>query len=209
MIDLLDRKDRVNELGRLVSLIPLANYTLLRALTAHLLQVVQHSETNKMNMRNVSIVFAPTLGIPPSIFNLFMSEFEYIFWTTENGDAAPRMIEEENDNEEQVVNEEQGDEHTTQKQQSEESTATTPPPAAADTTDTDTQDDKPTTPSPPLPSLQRHHTLRLREESGRSNRNSVHYMDGAPNAIVSMEKNVDGTCFGYIHFGLACLPIHM
>ncbi|ORX50141.1 RhoGAP-domain-containing protein [Hesseltinella vesiculosa] len=92
VIDLLDRKDRVNELGRLVSQLPIVNYTLLRALTAHLIHVVRHSDVNKMTMRNVSIVFSPTLGIPGTIFNLFMSEFDYIFWTTEDGDAAPRML---------------------------------------------------------------------------------------------------------------------
>lgn len=141
---MLDRKDRVNELGRLVSVLPLSNYTLLRALTAHLIRVVKHSDVNKMTMRNVSIVFSPTLGIPATIFNLFMSEFEYIFWTTENGDAAPRMIEDE-----EVAK--------------------------------------------PVAGLSRKTTLRLvREEHGRSNRNSVNYMDGAPNAIVDLEKNMDG-----------------
>ncbi|KAI8091463.1 uncharacterized protein B0P05DRAFT_527663 [Gilbertella persicaria] len=151
VIDLLDRKDRVNELGRLVSLLPLANYTLLRALTAHLIRVVQHSDVNKMTMRNVSIVFSPTLGIPATIFNLFMSEFEYIFWITKDGDAAPRMIEDDNDD----------------KEEEEES----------------------------APGLSRSTTLRLREEHGRSNRNSVNYMDGAPNAIVDLEKHMDGKPF--------------
>ncbi|KAI8976777.1 hypothetical protein BDB01DRAFT_844401 [Pilobolus umbonatus] len=150
VIDLLDRKDRVNELGRLVSLLPLANYTLLRALTAHLIRVVQHSDINKMTMRNVSIVFSPTLGIPATIFNLFMSEFEYIFWTTKNGDAAPRMLEDESEEEEE--------------------------PEIA----------------PLQEGLNRKTTLRLREEHGRSNRNSVNYMDGAPHAIVDLEKNMDG-----------------
>ncbi|KAG1437150.1 hypothetical protein G6F56_013244 [Rhizopus delemar] len=94
-------------------------------------------------MRNVSIVFSPTLGIPATIFNFFMSEFEYIFWTTENGDAAPRKIEEEI--------------------------------------------------TKPLTTLGRKTTLRLvREEHGRSNRNSVNYMDGAPNSIVDLEKNTNG-----------------
>jgi hypothetical protein len=66
-----------------------------------------------------------------------MSEFEYIFWTTKDGDAAPRKIEQE--------------------------------------------DVLPVDP-----------TLRLKEEHGRSNRNSVNYMDGAPNAIVDLEKNMEG-----------------
>ncbi|KAI8148180.1 hypothetical protein BJV82DRAFT_663560 [Fennellomyces sp. T-0311] len=151
VIDLLDRKDRVNELGRLVSQLPLANYTLLRALTAHLIRVVQHSDINKMTVRNVSIVFSPTLGIPAMIFNLFMSEFEYVFWTTEDGDAAPRRIEDETPPQEQV-----------------------------------------SPPSPPPPALGRKPTLKLREEFGRSNRNSVNYLDGAPNAIVELERNMDG-----------------
>jgi hypothetical protein len=34
-----------------------------------------------MTLRNISIVFAPTLSIPSGVFTLLMSEFEYIFWT--------------------------------------------------------------------------------------------------------------------------------
>lgn len=137
---MLDRRDRINELGRLVSLLPLANYTLLRALTAHLIRVVQHSDINKMTMRNVSIVFSPTLGIPATVFNLFMSEFEYIFWTTKDGEAAPRKLDE-----------------------------------------------------------------RVKEEHGRSNRNSVNYMDGAPHTIVDLEKNMEGK--QYFNPFLLCLKL--
>lgn len=155
-------------MGRLVSVLPLPNYTLLRALTAHLIRVVQHSDINKMTMRNVSIVFSPTLGIPATIFNLFMSEFEYIFWTTEDGDAAPRMIPDEPEEEVTIVVVEDEDavvENTSEEEIIQENQA---------------------------PLLSRRTTLRLREEHGRSNRNSVNYMDGAPNAIVDLEKNMDG-----------------
>lgn len=34
-----------------------------------------------MTLRNMSIVFSATLGIPSSIFNLLLVEFDYIFWT--------------------------------------------------------------------------------------------------------------------------------
>lgn len=34
-----------------------------------------------MTLRNISIVFSATLGIPSSIFNLLLVEFDYIFWT--------------------------------------------------------------------------------------------------------------------------------
>lgn len=169
VIDLLDRKDRVNELGRLVSQLPLANYTLLRALTAHLIRVVQHSDVNKMTMRNVSIVFSPTLGIPAMIFNLFMSEFDYVFWTTEEGDAAPRRVEEEEGN--------------NKEDSRKESDAQTTPAATASTSETDQK---------PNVKLGRTPTLKLREEGGRSNRNSVSYLDGAPSAIVELERHMDG-----------------
>ncbi|KAI9313729.1 hypothetical protein BX666DRAFT_1879969 [Dichotomocladium elegans] len=180
VIDLVDRKDRVNELGRLMSAIPLANYTLLRALTAHLMQVVRHSEVNKMTMRNVSIIFAPTLGIPPTIFSLFMTEFEYIFWTTEDGDAAPRMMEDDDDNNrapsEDTPEGEEKQQPSAQEQPQPQQQPSVPQ-AAGNT---------------PQIIVQRKPTLRLREEFGRSNRNSVHYMDGVPNAIVSMEKQYNG-----------------
>ncbi len=77
--DLLDRNDRLIELARLVSMLPVAQYTLLRTLIAHLITIVQHSETNKMTVRNVGIVFSPTLAIPAGIFTLMMAEFEIIF----------------------------------------------------------------------------------------------------------------------------------
>ncbi|KAI9495430.1 hypothetical protein BDB00DRAFT_814652 [Zychaea mexicana] len=179
VIDFLDRKDRVNELGRLVSLLPIANYTLLRTLTAHLIRVVRNSDVNKMTMRNVSIVFSPTLGVPATIFNLFISEFEYIFWTTEDGDAAPRMLEDDSDESDDQDNDDVYNNYEKDSNINKETAITTgqqqqPPPA------------------PPPIRIQRKATLRLREEFGRSNRNSVHYLDGAPNAIVSMEKCMDG-----------------
>lgn len=190
---MLDRKDRVNELGRLVSVLPLSNYTLLRALTAHLIRVVQHSDINKMTMRNVSIVFSPTLGIPATIFNLFMSEFEYIFWTTEDGDAAPRMIPDEPVivvQEEQQMDQPPPPVHNEELNNNSNSSAESIDEA---TTATATNDPQPyQQPPAPYDGLSRKTTLRLREEHGRSNRNSVNYMDGAPNAIVDLEKHMDG-----------------
>lgn len=58
--DLANRKDKVNELGRLITELPLANYTLLRFLTAHLIHIVRNEKQNKMSLRNVGIVFSPT-----------------------------------------------------------------------------------------------------------------------------------------------------
>ncbi|KAJ3230531.1 hypothetical protein HDU81_004441 [Chytriomyces hyalinus] len=74
-----DRNDRVLELSRLVSLLPKSNYTLLEVLISHLVSIVQASETNKMTVRNVGIVFAPTLGVPALVFILLLAEFDEVF----------------------------------------------------------------------------------------------------------------------------------
>ncbi|KAF9434548.1 hypothetical protein BGZ76_007826, partial [Entomortierella beljakovae] len=83
VIELPNRGDRVNELARLTSILPEANYTLLRALTAHLIEIVENADTNKMTVRNVGIVFSPTLGIPAGVFALLMSDFDHIFHTND------------------------------------------------------------------------------------------------------------------------------
>ncbi|KAL0087841.1 hypothetical protein J3Q64DRAFT_1734796 [Phycomyces blakesleeanus] len=84
VIDLVDRAERVNELQRLVSILPIENYTLLRALTAHLIRVVQNSDVNRMTLHNIGIVFSPTLKIPVGIFFLFIYEFDAIFSTSKS-----------------------------------------------------------------------------------------------------------------------------
>jgi RalA-binding protein 1 len=76
---LLDPKDRVTELSQLVASLPIANYTLLRALSAHLINIVQNNAVNKMNIRNMGIVFSPTLQIPAGIFSLMLSDFKQVF----------------------------------------------------------------------------------------------------------------------------------
>jgi RalA-binding protein 1 len=85
-LDLADPQERVNELAQLISQLPLPNYSLLRALTAHLILIVQNASVNKMTMRNVGIVFSPTLGIPAGVFSLMLGEFNRVF--NVDGDTA-------------------------------------------------------------------------------------------------------------------------
>ncbi|KAI8873240.1 RhoGAP-domain-containing protein, partial [Ramicandelaber brevisporus] len=59
--------------------LPMANYTLLRALIAHLIRVVRHHKINGMTLQNIGIVFGPTLMINLSVFVLFVEEFEVLF----------------------------------------------------------------------------------------------------------------------------------
>lgn len=77
--DFVDPQERIRELSQLIAALPLPNYTLLRALTAHLILIVQNSAVNKMTMRNVGIVFSPTLGIPAGVFSLMLGEFNRVF----------------------------------------------------------------------------------------------------------------------------------
>jgi RalA-binding protein 1 len=79
VMDLVDPQERITELSHLIAILPVANYSLLRALTAHLISVVQNSNVNKMTMRNVGIVFSPTLGIPAGVFSLMLAEFNRVF----------------------------------------------------------------------------------------------------------------------------------
>jgi RalA-binding protein 1 len=79
VIDLLNQEEKIDELAQLISRLPLANYSLLRALCAHLILIVQNAQVNKMTMRNVGIVFSPTLGIPAGVFSLMLGEFDQVF----------------------------------------------------------------------------------------------------------------------------------
>ncbi|PCH44407.1 RhoGAP-domain-containing protein [Wolfiporia cocos MD-104 SS10] len=79
VMDFVDPQERIQELSRLVAALPIANYSLLRALTAHLILIVQNANVNKMTMRNVGIVFSPTLGIPAGVFSLMLGEFKRVF----------------------------------------------------------------------------------------------------------------------------------
>lgn len=89
LIDLLDVEDRIKELQELISQLPYPNYCLLRALTAHLILIVQNSNVNKMTMRNVGIVFSPTLGIAAGVFSLMMSEYNRVFNINGEGTDSP------------------------------------------------------------------------------------------------------------------------
>ncbi|TFY80954.1 hypothetical protein EWM64_g3059 [Hericium alpestre] len=95
VIDLVDQKDRVKELTRLVSALPLANYSLLRALTAHLIKIVDNANLNKMTMRNVGIVFSPTLGIPAGVLSLMLAEFNRVFNIDDDADADTEFFHDE------------------------------------------------------------------------------------------------------------------
>ncbi|GAA6061340.1 hypothetical protein JCM10212_004821 [Sporobolomyces blumeae] len=96
VIELRNRKDRVNALGKLVARLPIEEYTLFRFFFAHLCVIAQNADTSKMNLRNLGIVFSPTLAIPAPLFSLLLSEFDLVFAVEkETGTAKPIMVDDD------------------------------------------------------------------------------------------------------------------
>ncbi|TVY92646.1 putative Rho-type GTPase-activating protein [Lachnellula willkommii] len=77
--ELYDVNEKISALNGLVYRLPRANNALLRYLSGFLINIINHSDTNKMTVRNVGIVFSPTLNIPAPVFALFLQQYEGIF----------------------------------------------------------------------------------------------------------------------------------
>ncbi|TPX61093.1 hypothetical protein PhCBS80983_g01332 [Powellomyces hirtus] len=110
VMDLTDRDQRIHELARLVALLPVANYALLKTLMGHLVRVVRRCDVNKMNVRNVGIVFSPTVGVPAGVFTLMMAEYASVFWwdgreeTRANQDPQGQAQDQQQQPQQQQVN---------------------------------------------------------------------------------------------------------
>ncbi|KAK6954299.1 hypothetical protein Daesc_004266 [Daldinia eschscholtzii] len=74
-----NQREKITSLAGLVQQLPLANETLLKYLIAFLIKIINHADTNKMTVRNVGIVFSPTLNIPAPVFALLLQNYEGIF----------------------------------------------------------------------------------------------------------------------------------
>ncbi|KAK4540235.1 hypothetical protein LTR36_009640 [Oleoguttula mirabilis] len=72
-------KEKIVELNVLVNRLPRPNRALLQALSAFLLSIVNNADINKMNVRNVGIVFAPTLNVPAPLISSFVEDQGIIF----------------------------------------------------------------------------------------------------------------------------------
>lgn len=92
VLELHDKAQKIVAFNGLVHQLPSANFSLLRTLSAYLLEVVQNSDRNKMSVKNVGIVFSPTLNIPAPVFAMFLTEFEAIFEKT-NDQGSVRSTE--------------------------------------------------------------------------------------------------------------------
>lgn len=72
-------EDKLRAFNKLVYKLPPVNLALLKILSGYLMEVVNNAHKNKMNLRNVGIVFSPTLNIPPAVFSMFLTNFHEIF----------------------------------------------------------------------------------------------------------------------------------
>ncbi|CAK4034556.1 Rho-type GTPase-activating 2 [Lecanosticta acicola] len=71
--------EKVIAINNLVNRLPAANRALLEALSAFMLLVVNNVEANKMNVRNLGVVFSPTLNLPGPLISLLVEEQRTIF----------------------------------------------------------------------------------------------------------------------------------
>ncbi|OMJ28796.1 putative Rho-type GTPase-activating protein 2 [Smittium culicis] len=97
LLNIENRSNKLKLAGQLILSLPLPNYTLLRALLAHLIRIIKHSKINLMTLRNIGIVFSPTLGIPVSLLCFFIIEFSYIF-NVNNDTGIPEPLSPSPDN---------------------------------------------------------------------------------------------------------------
>lgn len=79
VLELVDKQEKIASFNVLVHRLPRVNFVLLRALSKYLLEVVSNQDRNKMTVKNVGIVFSPTLNIPAPVFSMFLTEFAAIF----------------------------------------------------------------------------------------------------------------------------------
>ncbi|KAK4863228.1 hypothetical protein LT330_002006 [Penicillium expansum] len=87
VLELDDRQKKVAAFNSLVHRLPRPNLALLRALSQFLIEIVNNSDVNKMTVRNVGIVFAPTLNIPAPVFSMFLTDYDSIFGDTDSSFA--------------------------------------------------------------------------------------------------------------------------
>lgn len=74
-----NKSDKLAAMNVLVQRLPQANATLLKYLIAFLIKIINNADINKMTVRNVGIVFSPTLNIPAPVFAILLQNYEATF----------------------------------------------------------------------------------------------------------------------------------
>ncbi|EFW14524.1 hypothetical protein D8B26_006915 [Coccidioides posadasii str. Silveira] len=93
VLDLDEKHQKISAFNTLVHRLPRPNLDLLKAISQFLIVIIQNADVNKMTVRNVGIVFAPTLNIPAPVFSMFLTEFDAIFGKHPPIDHGTRTVE--------------------------------------------------------------------------------------------------------------------
>ncbi|KAK8168525.1 hypothetical protein BKA80DRAFT_252987 [Phyllosticta citrichinensis] len=92
VLDLNERRQKLDTFHVLVHKLPPCNYDILRALSSFLIDIINNADVNKMNIRNVGIVFSPTLNIPGPLISFFINDYDQIFGAPRE-ESQPHMRE--------------------------------------------------------------------------------------------------------------------
>ncbi|RFU72015.1 rho gap domain-containing [Trichoderma arundinaceum] len=96
--EITDKSEKMAALNELSQRLPQANATLLKYLIAFLIRIINNSDINKMTVRNVGIVFSPTLNIPAPVFATFLQNYEAIFGVDPEEYELPSPVSESESN---------------------------------------------------------------------------------------------------------------
>jgi RalA-binding protein 1 len=79
ILELPEKQQKLNALHVMINRLPHVNIITLRAICQYLVEVSSNQERNKMTVKNLGIVFSPTLSIPAPVFAMLLTDFDSIF----------------------------------------------------------------------------------------------------------------------------------
>ncbi|KAF1949341.1 hypothetical protein CC80DRAFT_273045 [Byssothecium circinans] len=79
VLDMDERSKKIQSFNVLVHKLPRVNFELIRHMSLFLIEIIENAAMNKMTVRNVGIVFAPTLNIPAPLISFFLTDYPDIF----------------------------------------------------------------------------------------------------------------------------------
>jgi RalA-binding protein 1 len=84
-----ERSKKIQSFNVLVHRLPRVNLELLQAMSSFLIDIIDNASVNKMTVRNVGIVFAPTLNIPAPLISMFLTDYSDIFGVAVDEASSP------------------------------------------------------------------------------------------------------------------------
>ncbi|CAK7264815.1 Rho GTPase activating protein [Sporothrix epigloea] len=93
--EMADHEEKLSALAELATHLPQPNSTLLKYIVSFLIRIINNSDRNKMTVRNVGIVFSPTLNIPAPVFALLLQHYETVFGIKPEDYELPASVHED------------------------------------------------------------------------------------------------------------------